>query len=669
MNKRITITLSIVLFCMLCSYSYAHASFQDVSMYEEEIGFLTSKGIIKGFEGGTFQPHQTITRLQAVQMILREKELDASQIDSPDPNFIDVRPGDYGYDEIALAVDLGFISGGTNEKGKRYFNKNGTLTRGQMAKILSLAYDLKGEYIEEFSDVPRDHWAFEYVNLLAANNITTGYDDGTFRPNHMLARQHFAVFLARILDDRFKELEVTNRELLIFADLAYEDLRGTAGKYIWEIDKDIFKRQSVKENISEVFDWQILRFIQMDNPDDFNVFWRNILPIDGFAGVALKRGDHVVIAFRGTEFTERNLNDIQQDLDLGVPDLPNFHNPNQSNYLDFEYEMEHLKSGLVEDPTPQQNSADIFTAGILSDFVDQNDVVFLTGHSLGGYLAQITTVTTNQKILDELLDLPENALLSLFKNSDRYKEVEKELAAVKSNMRNNLYSDISKTVTFNAPGIFDFTTNMQKKYSDTITNYVIGNDLVGNFKEHIGKEINIGEADGLMKNHGVDNFYSLFPKSRHTIDYEFHSMLKQGSLRLDSNSLRTFNSIELGATPISVINRFGEPVYELLNPIYDKSYKMLVYNWELDLHFDDERLYYIQFNLPDLSLRGKQEFLYVLGTPSESMEMNDFLLDGNVYKKAYEYYFKYGQYTLKIVYAEEENRILLIDFYTKINRN
>lgn len=196
----------LVIFILLLSFAHQSSAiiFSDVYSYKEEINYLTSRDIIRGFDNGTFGPQSPIKRIQAVQMILREKGI--TDYSAPDPGLIDIKPGDYGYEEVAKAVSMGFISGKTDRNGNKYFDRYGTLTRGQMAKILAIAYDLKGEYIRNFSDVPKGSWEYEFVSALAANNITTGYEDNTFRPYEKLKRQHFAVFMARNLDDRFKPL-------------------------------------------------------------------------------------------------------------------------------------------------------------------------------------------------------------------------------------------------------------------------------------------------------------------------------------------------------------------------------------------------------------------------------------------------------------------------------
>ncbi|MGE6514785.1 amidase family protein [Lysinibacillus sphaericus] len=178
-------------------------NFKDVSSYVDEIKYLTDKGIVKGYPDGTFKPNNPITRLQAIQLILKEKGI-VDFSDVTNPGFVDVSPSDYGYREIAKAAELGIVNGKVNAQGKRYFDPNGKLIRSQGAAILVLAYDLKGTYPTDFKDVPKGNWAHDYISALVANNITNGYSNGEFKPNINISRQHFAAFMARYLDDHFK---------------------------------------------------------------------------------------------------------------------------------------------------------------------------------------------------------------------------------------------------------------------------------------------------------------------------------------------------------------------------------------------------------------------------------------------------------------------------------
>ena len=67
----------------------------------------------------------------------------------------------------------------------------------------------------KFTDI-KDYWGATYVDFLYNANITTGYSDGTFRPNQNISRAQFAVMLYRYLKlDESKYASVD----LPFADL------------------------------------------------------------------------------------------------------------------------------------------------------------------------------------------------------------------------------------------------------------------------------------------------------------------------------------------------------------------------------------------------------------------------------------------------------------------
>lgn len=68
----------------------------------------------------------------------------------------------------------------------------------------------------KFTDI-ENYWAATYVDFLYNSGVTTGYADGSFRPNQNITRAQFAVMLYRYLKlDESKYAEVT----LPFADIA-----------------------------------------------------------------------------------------------------------------------------------------------------------------------------------------------------------------------------------------------------------------------------------------------------------------------------------------------------------------------------------------------------------------------------------------------------------------
>lgn len=63
--------------------------------------------------------------------------------------------------------------------------------------ILSMSFCFA---IEDFSDVPETHWAYQAIQVLKKYDILKGYPDGTFQPNHFISRAEFAKIIVNVLD-------------------------------------------------------------------------------------------------------------------------------------------------------------------------------------------------------------------------------------------------------------------------------------------------------------------------------------------------------------------------------------------------------------------------------------------------------------------------------------
>ena len=176
------------------------ALFKDISLnnrYKTELTYLVENNLISGYPDGTFKPDQSLTRGQATVLLTRALKL--STKDVANPNFTDLSTNSTYYGAVAAIVNAGIMNGTGNNK----FEPGKPLTRAQMAKILVVAYDLTGTTNSKFQDVSSKHWSYEFVHTLAANNITTGYEDNTFKPSVEVSRMHFSLFLYRtIMQDK-----------------------------------------------------------------------------------------------------------------------------------------------------------------------------------------------------------------------------------------------------------------------------------------------------------------------------------------------------------------------------------------------------------------------------------------------------------------------------------
>ncbi|MEM5605166.1 S-layer homology domain-containing protein [Bacillus cereus] len=175
-------------------------SFPDVQSNHwaiKEINYLSDKGIIKGTPDGSFKPSDDVTRGQMALML--DLSLKLEKPSSYNHIFSDVAKGIYYYDSVHKLAHNNIVQRETN-----YFPDR-SLTRAEMAKVLVKTFDLKPTGADvNFPDVPSNHWGYNYVKILAQNNITTGLPDGTFGPGVKLTREQFAAFLARVLEPNFR---------------------------------------------------------------------------------------------------------------------------------------------------------------------------------------------------------------------------------------------------------------------------------------------------------------------------------------------------------------------------------------------------------------------------------------------------------------------------------
>ncbi|KAA9014563.1 S-layer homology domain-containing protein [Niallia endozanthoxylica] len=174
----------------------AKTTFKDISSKywaKDEIDYLSTKKIINGYSNGNFGPNDSIKRVDAATMIVRALELDTSN--RPNINLYDVTKKSYGYDTIATVIDEGIFFGNNG-----YFYPDNTLTRAEMAAILNRAFQLEEKNTKvSFKDLDTKYWAYKDIQALATNNITSGYEDNTFKPNQTITRAEFSAFMSRVL--------------------------------------------------------------------------------------------------------------------------------------------------------------------------------------------------------------------------------------------------------------------------------------------------------------------------------------------------------------------------------------------------------------------------------------------------------------------------------------
>ncbi len=75
------------------------------------------------------------------------------------------------------------------------------ITREQLVKMIVCALDLQNnDIIVRFIDVPESRWSGEYITTAASLGIITGYGNGNFAPTQKITREDMVVILKRSLE-------------------------------------------------------------------------------------------------------------------------------------------------------------------------------------------------------------------------------------------------------------------------------------------------------------------------------------------------------------------------------------------------------------------------------------------------------------------------------------
>ena len=155
------------------------------------------KGLLTDMRDGGFHPNDLVTRAEAVAMLGRAKGFDGTKTQT---GFADVSASSFASGYVKSATDNGVINGFNDGT----FRPDNNIIRGDVAVILNNAFKFTEANKAYFNDVPSSKHYYNAINSMALENITTGFSDGSYRPDQYITRVEFSVFLAKALEDKFK---------------------------------------------------------------------------------------------------------------------------------------------------------------------------------------------------------------------------------------------------------------------------------------------------------------------------------------------------------------------------------------------------------------------------------------------------------------------------------
>ena len=179
---------------------------------EQSIARMSVKGVITGYQDGTFGVYKPVTRLEMTAMIIRTMGWDSNAS-------IEVIPGTFkdpaelplwGKKYVAIGVNRGIISGEdlTDYRGLDFAK------RYEVAQYIGKAMGMEDEAqaleserltYTDAKDIPVG--ARGYVALLREQGLMTGNADGTFQPLQNVTRAEMAVLMAK-LDRMMNRIDV-----------------------------------------------------------------------------------------------------------------------------------------------------------------------------------------------------------------------------------------------------------------------------------------------------------------------------------------------------------------------------------------------------------------------------------------------------------------------------
>lgn len=165
----------------------------DVNLFDDHSGYILPiyhvlvTGTAQGISERHFGTHSPITRGDAAVMIANNLSLDLSKAE--DQGFKDLNK------RHAASVNLLTARGIVDGKTKVSFAPHDFITRAEMSKMITNAYNLEKGTSTNFTDVNKN-WV-PYVEALKNAEITLGRTNTKFDPDSNTTRGEFATFIQR----------------------------------------------------------------------------------------------------------------------------------------------------------------------------------------------------------------------------------------------------------------------------------------------------------------------------------------------------------------------------------------------------------------------------------------------------------------------------------------
>jgi hypothetical protein len=171
-------------------YGKKYPDIKDHKYFDSIVG-LIEQGIVTGYPDGSIRPDNYITRLEAAVLISRAMDLKGS--DSPTPYKDKVPDWARGY--VIELYEKGIMIGIDNDR----FSPNTTITREEVATILTRLYKLNSEEETNVELEDLDGWSIKYVKAVVRNKIMPSLEVNRFKPKQKMTRAETMDFIYKAI--------------------------------------------------------------------------------------------------------------------------------------------------------------------------------------------------------------------------------------------------------------------------------------------------------------------------------------------------------------------------------------------------------------------------------------------------------------------------------------
>ena len=164
------------------------------------------KGVINGYEDGSFKPKQNITRAELATILVNVFKLQDTKNAKA---FSDVNESAWYADAVAKVSSADIM----HTEGK-YFNPNTPATREEAAYALAKAYKLSGGSGSNFKDADEiSSWSQDAIAALVSGGYIGGRPDGTFAPKDNLTRADMVTMIDKITAELYNQAGTYNKDV------------------------------------------------------------------------------------------------------------------------------------------------------------------------------------------------------------------------------------------------------------------------------------------------------------------------------------------------------------------------------------------------------------------------------------------------------------------------